>query len=132
MDLLNIQIAPQVYTTFVGSALVVFVLLLLMALGRIILRLIEYTVRLRQRPPSILWRDLIFLVGLSCTFLVVTLARFADAEGLRYNLWWVLITTVPALVGVFVLTFFEYRVIETPDLDEEKPCPCSCHRKVGQ
>jgi hypothetical protein len=93
--------------------LVVFTVLLFVGLGRTVYRWFEY--RLAGIPvPPILTRDVISRGGLGFPFALILTARALGLGGVvSGQLWWSLLTGVPAIIGVATYTYFEFFVIRT-------------------
>lgn len=73
--------------------------------------------------PLILWRDLIFVGGLTLPLMLILGAR---ALGLIQNVinhtWWVLVTSTPALIAVITYGLFEFFIIDkAPGREAREP-----------
>lgn len=111
-----------------GLSLLVFSILLVLSLFRLTIRLLEYHFRLRRRPPTIAKRDWVFEVLLAVPFVAFLIARAFEITDLRNFLPWIVLTTLPALIAMGVLVWYEFFVIETPYV-EDGTCPCTCHTR---
>lgn len=92
--------------------LLAFVIGLLLAVGRLTYRLVNYS-RHRQTWPRLAVRDIIAFGGLLLPFLLILGVRGLElTEFVAGQLWWRFLTGIPALVAVWTLVYFEWRVIE--------------------
>lgn len=62
--------------------------------------------------PRLLNRDAVFMLGFALSFGLVLSARVVDIPNLRDNLWWALLTDIPAIIAVATFVYFEVFVIE--------------------
>lgn len=92
---------------------IVFLGLIVTGAARTTYRVFEYR-RDGQTLPQLLKRDVISRNGLALSFGLILLARTVDADtiSLRDQLWWVLLTSTPALLGAAVYCYYEYFVID--------------------
>lgn len=91
---------------------VTFVSLLLAGLLRTVARLLEY-VHARKPIPVILWRDVLSRGGTGFPLALILVVRATDhIPVVSGQLWWVIVTSVPAIFGAGVYAYFEFFVID--------------------
>lgn len=73
--------------------------------------------RLRNRAmPRLLKRDVLVLVGLSVSFQLIAMSRvFGWSQYVVGQLWWSIVTGVPAVFAVVVYVYYELFVIGQPE-----------------
>lgn len=92
--------------------LVVFVLGLGAAFLRIAVRMLAF-VRSNRPTPSLLKRDFVLMGGLCFPFFLIFIARaFNLGSTLSGELWWTLLTGIPAIAGLYYFLYYEFFVIE--------------------
>jgi hypothetical protein len=92
--------------------LLLFTLGLVLSTWRIAWRLVRF-IQTGTPVPRLLPRDLTFFTGMLLPFLLILGARgLGLGEEVRGQLWWILLTGVPAVIAVGVFTFYEWFVIE--------------------
>lgn len=89
-----------------------------LVVGMFILSTISVAVRAtrwflrKQTPPALLIRDLITFGGLSMSFMLVAAGRVMELPTIyTRTIPWLVTTSAPALVGLAVFLWFEFRVI---------------------
>lgn len=103
-----------------------FWILLFVGAGTTLARVAYYRAN-GYRRPKLLTRDVIFMGGFALSFGLVLAARGLrslgiDTSGLGQQLWWNLLTGLPALAAVAVYVYFELFRIERGDPDDrERP-----------
>lgn len=112
-DVTDAETVQLIYT--VGGSM--FLLALFAGFIRTLARVVYYF-RNQAERPRLLNRDVLVIGGLSISFGLITIVRFLPMD-VRIalttgNVAWALVTTVPAIVAVFVYAYFEYVVIEQP------------------
>ena len=98
------------------TAVVTFALFLLFATGlwfgamRTLFRIYRYR-RMGWKYPELIWRDITVQGGFAVTVALLTIARLLVALGVsqafRGQLWWIVLTMVPALIAVWVYAYYE-------------------------
>lgn len=79
---------------------------------RTLIRYLEYKY-VGRGVPSLLKRDVISRNGLAFSFAMILLARAADfGYQVREQIWWVLLTAIPAIFGAAVYAYYEFFVID--------------------
>jgi hypothetical protein len=84
----------------------------------------------QQKPPLILYRDVIARLGLAIPFDAILFARAirefgVDTTGLVANPWWIYGTSLPAVLGAAVYAYFELFIIEHNGHTVSSPSPTS-------
>ena len=93
---------------------VVFLGLIVVGGLRTLLRLLEYRV-IGREVPILLVRDVISRNGLALSFSFILFARAIELPPeTREQLWWTLLTSLPALFGAATYAYFEFFVIDNP------------------
>ena len=99
------------------SLLVIFAMMLNASIVLILFRLIWFR-RMKLTVPVLLWRDLAVKVGFGISIGAVLVLRFLRQLGISedpiYQVWWILITTLPAVLGMGVFLYFELVIIGPP------------------
>lgn len=94
-----------------------FLLLLLIGTASTYVRWLRYR-RLRIPAPVLLKRDAILLGGLAIPFLLISAVRVIGISTVSGEngpeLWWLLVTGIPAVLAIAVYVFYELFVIEKP------------------
>lgn len=89
-----------------------FILGLLLTVTRLTVRLAHYSVS-KHAWPKLAKRDIIAFGGLLLPFLLIFAVRVLDlAPALAGQLWWRLVTGIPALIAVWTLAYYELFIIE--------------------
>ena len=92
-----------------------FFILVLAGGIRTVIRYFEYLDADRE-VPVLLIRDIISRNGLAISFLLILTARVLDVgEHVRDQVWWILLTSGPALIGAATYAYFEFFVIDKQD-----------------
>lgn len=109
-----------------AAEVLAFWVLLFVGAGTTLARVAYYRAN-GYRRPKLLTRDMIFMGGFALSFGLVLAVRGLrslgiDTSGLGQQLWWNLLTGVPALVAVGVYVYYELFRIERGDPDDrDKP-----------
>lgn len=109
MNLENASIADLIY----GVGVIAFFGCLLLGATTTIARIAYYRVN-RYRRPKLLVRDAVLVTGFAVSLGAVFVARALGLTGLRNNVLWAVLTTIPALVAVGYYAYVELFVIERP------------------
>jgi len=92
--------------------LVVFTALLSLGTIRTLARLVEYA-NARRPIPVLLWRDVVGQAGLALPFLLIAISRALGLGPVLAKMdWWILLTSVPAIISVATYAYYEYFVID--------------------
>lgn len=92
--------------------LLLFTLFVAISVVRIVARLWRYH-RAGERVPTLLPRDLALMGGLLLPFAMILVFRFLGLSQLVVGqLWWSLVTGIPAVIGVGIMAYYEVAVIE--------------------
>lgn len=92
--------------------LIAFTSLILISTGLIVRRFIDYRAE-GIKPPLLAYRDLGLLGGLALPFLLILIVRFSGlASVVAGQIWWTLLTGIPAVLGIAQFVYFEYFIIE--------------------
>jgi hypothetical protein len=106
--------------------IVTFIVLLVVGAGATITRGVSY-LRAHEPMPKLLLRDIFSRTGLALPLTLVFAVRFLrpfiDLTGLGQQPWYILLTTLPALIGVAVYAYFELFVLGGPDRQVYKLIP---------
>lgn len=113
-SLLDIHVSEKTAQQFGGIALGLFTFMLTVSILIVGARIIRYR-RRKQRVPLIAKRDLVFLLGLAIPFAGIFGVRAFQIKDLGTNVWWLLFTTISALIAVGYWLYFEVFVIERPN-----------------
>lgn len=92
----------------------VFLFAFVFGLGAVFLRIMARLLaflRSDKPVPSLLKRDVILIGGLAFPFLLILLARFFQWQVIG-QLWWTLLTGIPALAGLYYFIYYEFFIIE--------------------
>lgn len=107
--------------------LLVFTILLVIAVLTTGSRWLRYH-RTGFRRPRLLNRDVVLVIGLAVPFVLILLNRAFDWQAYVINkqtghpeLWWLLLTGLPAIVALAVYDWFELAVIERDQEDAPPP-----------
>lgn len=94
------------------AILIIFTGLVVAGAGRTLYRVYEY--RRAGRPlPQLLVRDVISRNSLAFSFILILAVRAFSLRDIVFDeLWWTLITAVPAIYGAAVYAYYEYFVID--------------------
>lgn len=94
-----------------------FLLLLLIGTASTYVRWLRYR-RLRIPAPVLLKRDAVLLGGLAIPFLLISAVRVVGISAVSGEdgpqIWWLLLTGLPAIVAIAVYVYYELAVIERP------------------
>lgn len=104
--------AETLTTIFFGVFVALLVVAAVTTVGRVVAKLFWHI-----PLPRLLIRDAITMAGLTLPFLMIFAARAASSEfkeGLRGNLLWITVTSVPAIIALATYVYFEIFVIGPP------------------
>jgi hypothetical protein len=106
------------YETVNSIILIVFVVTLFLILIRLGKRLYDYY-QAAVRPPLLALRDIALIAGLAFPFVLILGARAGGwIPVVTGQVWWALLTGVPAILAVVQFLYIEWRIIERITDDE--------------
>lgn len=96
-----------------AAILILFTILIVVGGLRTLVRYFEYR-HAGRKVPILLVRDMITRNGLGLSFLMVLFARTSGLE-LNTQLWWVLLSSAPAMLAAAIYAYFEFFIIDKVD-----------------